>query len=199
MFEKKQIPNILSILRLLMVPLFVLVYFGSDRVRSLIGAAIIYSAAGITDVVDGYLARKNNWITDMGKFLDPLADKLMQAAAAFCLVIDGLLPVWVLIVFIAKELSMVIGGLIILKKRNTMVVSIWVGKFATAMFYLTVMFLIMSSAFWTDRPSWVYPAVGTILAITIIFAVAMYYKCIFKDKFGLRIKSTDEGLTSQTE
>ena len=199
MFDKKQIPNILSIVRLLMVPLFIIVYFGTNRVSSLIGAAIIYSAAGITDVVDGYLARKNNWITDMGKFLDPLADKLMQAAAAFCLVIDGLLPVLVLIVFIIKELTMLIGGIIILKKRNTVVASIWVGKFATAVFYLTVMFLIISSAFWTNRPDWVYPTVGTVLAITIIFAVVMYYKCIFKEKYGLQIKGSSEGLTSQVE
>jgi len=199
MFEKKQIPNILSILRLLMVPLFVLVYFGENRVTSLIGAAVIYSAAGITDIVDGYLARKNNWITDTGKFLDPLADKLMQAAAAFCLVIDKLLPIWVLVVFIIKELSMLIGGLIILKKTNTMVVSIWVGKMATAVFYLAVMFLIISSAFWVNRPDWVYPTVGTVLAMTIIFAVVTYYKCIFKDKFGIKIKGGSEGLTSQTE
>lgn len=191
--EKKQIPNILSVLRLLMVPLFVWVYFtGENRAKSLIMAAVIYSLAGVTDIVDGYLARKNNWVTNMGKFLDPLADKLMQAAAALCLAIDGILPWWVFAIFFLKEFFMLIGGLIILKKRNIMVVSNWYGKMATGVFYIVVMFLIISSAFWRDMPSWIHTAVGTLLASTIIFAVVMYYVRTFKGKFGIKIKEEAE-------
>lgn len=191
--EKKQIPNILSVLRLLMVPLFVWVYFtGENRAKSLIMAAIIYSLAGVTDIVDGYLARKNNWVTNIGKFLDPLADKLMQAAAALCLAINGILPWWVFAIFFLKEFFMLIGGLIIFKKRNTMVVSNWYGKMATGIFYIVVMFLIISSAFWRDMPSWIHTAVGTLLAATIIFAVVMYYFRTFKGKFGIKIKEETE-------
>ncbi|OGO89319.1 MAG: hypothetical protein A2Y17_10785 [Clostridiales bacterium GWF2_38_85] len=186
--HKKQIPNILSIIRLLMVPLFVFVYFsGQDRAKSLVLAAVIYSLAGFTDIVDGYLARKYNWITTLGKILDPLADKLMQAAAAVCLVIDKLLPIWVCAVFFLKEIFMLIGGLIIFKKRRTMVVSNWYGKFATAVFYAVVMILIICSALCPVMPSWIHTILGAILAGVIVFAIIMYYLKTFKGKFGMEM------------
>ena len=78
--EKRQIPNILSAIRLLAVPVFVAVFF-SDIANANIWALVIFVAAELTDILDGYLARRNGWITDVGKILDPLADKLMQAAA----------------------------------------------------------------------------------------------------------------------
>ena len=70
----KHIPNILSIIRMLLVLVFILVFFFVSHSLSI----VIFLLAGLTDVIDGYLARKNNWITDLGKVLDPLADKLMQ-------------------------------------------------------------------------------------------------------------------------
>ena len=82
--NRKQIPNILSVIRLLMVPVFIAIYF-SDIKNAEIWALAVFVAAELTDVLDGYLARKNGWTTEAGKILDPLADKLMQAAAIISL------------------------------------------------------------------------------------------------------------------
>ena len=87
-FEKRQIPNILSVIRFLMIPCFVFMFF-SNVPHNRILALGIFLLAGITDVVDGYLARKNNWITDFGKMMDPIADKLMQATAFVCIATDN--------------------------------------------------------------------------------------------------------------
>ena len=87
--EKRQIPNILSAIRLLAVPVFVVVFF-SDLPHANLWALAIFVAAELTDILDGYLARRNGWITDVGKILDPLADKLMQAAAIISLALLAL-------------------------------------------------------------------------------------------------------------
>ena len=78
----KNIPNILSTIRILLVFVFVFLLFG---LNSPVGALIVFLVAGATDVIDGFLARRFNWITNLGKILDPLADKLMQCTVLVCL------------------------------------------------------------------------------------------------------------------
>ena len=97
----KNIPNILSIIRIILVFVFVAVFFVAD---SPVWALIIFLTAGATDVVDGYLARRFNWITNLGKILDPFADKFMQCTALVCLCIKNFVPLWFVIVFFAKVL-----------------------------------------------------------------------------------------------
>ena len=82
--KMKNIPNILSVIRIILVLVFVVVFF---LPISKIWALIVFLTAGATDVVDGFLARKFNWITDLGKILDPFADKLMQCTVLVCLCI----------------------------------------------------------------------------------------------------------------
>ena len=134
----KHIPNILSTFRLILVFVFVAVYFCLDPAYSLRVALCIFVLAGITDIIDGYLARRYNWISDLGKILDPLADKMMQCAALVCLMISGLIPLWFGIPFILKELLMLIGGLFMMQERKIIVVSNIAGKFAALFFYVTV-------------------------------------------------------------
>ena len=131
----KHIPNILSVIRILLVFVFVFVLFVLD---SPFWAIIIFLTAGATDVVDGYLARRFNWITNLGKILDPFADKLMQCTVLVCFCIDGIIPIWFVIPFFLKEGATLIIGWIVIRRRSVVVVSKWYGKAAVCLFYATV-------------------------------------------------------------
>lgn len=169
----------LSVLRLLMIPVFVTVYFSDMKHLSL----IVYTLAWITDVIDGYLARRNNWITNLGKFLDPLADKLMQIAALTCLFIDGKLPVFVVIVLVVKEALMLAGAIVVVKTKRVVVVSDWFGKLSTATLFAAVIILIF-----VDTPSVLLETIISIMVVcALVFALIMYAVKTFVRK------STDEG------
>ena len=131
----KHIPNILSFIRLLMIPAFMISYFKFDTGYSeTLIAAGIYALAWLTDALDGYLARRNNWITDLGKFLDPIADKLLVASVLFMIAIDGTIPnPWGLIVvtiIISRELIIDAFRLIASNKGIVLAADIW-GKAKT--------------------------------------------------------------------
>lgn len=140
MFRKEYIPNYLSFLRLLLVPVYLWVFFSGFAYASALAAVILIVCAA-TDALDGHLARKNGWITDLGKLLDPLADKLASSAALVALSIRGLLPWWITGLAIGKELVMIIGAAFILGKRKIVVASVWYGKLATVLFYVVVLAL----------------------------------------------------------
>ena len=131
----RHIPNILSTFRLILVAVFVFVYFWLDPAYSSHVALGVFVLAGITDVIDGHLARKYNWISDLGKILDPLADKFMQCAVLICLLIDGMIPLWYALPFIGKEILILFLGFLIIKRRNFVVVSDICGKLAAFVFY----------------------------------------------------------------
>ena len=139
----KHIPNILSVIRLLLVLAFVIAFFCFDKYLAL----IIFLLAGFTDVLDGYLARRNHWITDLGKILDPLADKAMQCTVLVCLCIGGYLPVWFAIPFFLKEGLTLLIGAIVIKRRDVAVVSKWYGKMTVCLFYATVVVSLIFSDF----------------------------------------------------
>lgn len=131
---KISIPNILTTLRLIIVP--ILGYaMNSERY---VFAIILFTLGGITDVVDGYIARKFNMITKWGKVFDPLADKLMQITALTFLVIKDLIPIVVLIIVVLKELLMLIGGILLYTKGKTVIGANWYGKLATVIFYFAI-------------------------------------------------------------
>jgi len=128
------VPNTLSFIRLLLVPVFCYVFF-SDIPNALYWAGLIYFVAGITDIIDGYIARKYNQITKLGRIIDPLADKMMQIAAFVCLTIAEIIPVWVILILVAKEAILVGGGALVLKKVKDVPPSNKYGKLASLLFY----------------------------------------------------------------
>ena len=95
----RHIPNILSFIRLILVGVFIALFINGKYIAAL----ATYVAAFATDLLDGYLARRNNWISDLGKVLDPLADKLLLIAAIVCFWSEGWLDTWILVVVLAKE------------------------------------------------------------------------------------------------
>ena len=136
-------PNILSIFRLCLVPLFVVVYF-SGIPNAPLWAAVVYVIATFTDYLDGHLARKYNCITNLGKVLDPLGDKMLTFAVLSCITISGLIPWWILVIMAAKELCLGLGGLIIHRRAKVEIPpSNIIGKAATVMFFVVCIALLL--------------------------------------------------------
>lgn len=129
----KHVPNILTIIRFLLIPF--IIYFLA--INQYIIGVILFIISGITDVVDGAIARKFNFITDFGKLMDPLADKLTQISVLATLMIKDLIPVWILAIVIAKE-AVMIAGASFLYGRDVVVSSKWFGKLATVLFFIAI-------------------------------------------------------------
>lgn len=136
------VPNALTILRLFLVPVFVLLYGDGDVFSMRLAAAIVFILASLTDILDGYIARKYNLITDFGKLADPIADKLMQLSAIGCLTINGRIAFWILGLFALKEFVMILGGLSLLKEKFV-VQSKWSGKIATIVLFICVTLILI--------------------------------------------------------
>ena len=119
------IPNVLTIIRIILIPVFVVLFFKGEKIAAL----CVFCAASLTDMLDGYLARKLNQITDFGKLFDPLADKVMVLTAMVCQTFWGPLPLIAVIIVAAKELVMVLGGVFMLS-RDVVVYSNYFGKAA---------------------------------------------------------------------
>lgn len=126
-------PNKLTILRVILIPFFVVVLmvdFGISAAVTKWIALGIFVAASLTDTLDGYLARKYHQVTNFGKFMDPLADKLLVCAAMICLMALGRLPYWVVIIIISREF--IISGFRLVASDNGVVIAAsWWGKFKT--------------------------------------------------------------------
>ena len=135
---KWNVPNVLSLFRLILVPVIAVTYLRGQTVWAVV--ALIVS--GITDVVDGFVARHFDQITDLGKILDPLADKLTQMTVALCLTIKHLELLPLLVICVAKELCQMVGGLLLLGKDDTIRGSKWYGKVATVLFYSVAVLLV---------------------------------------------------------
>lgn len=144
----KHIPNILSIIRICLVFVFVALFF-ADMIYA---ALFVFLLAGATDVLDGYLARRNQWISNLGKILDPFADKLMQCTVLVCLCIGGYIPIWFVSLFIMKEIVLLLLGAIVIKRRNFVVVSKWYGKLAVCVFYGTIVLAVLLKDFLLKNP-----------------------------------------------
>lgn len=114
--DLKTVPNILSYIRILLVPLFAWLYLTANTDKQFYLAAVVLLASGLTDLADGFIARKFNMITDIGKVLDPAADKLTQLTVAICLCIRIPEMTLLLAVFIIKELLMAGGGLCLISR-----------------------------------------------------------------------------------
>ena len=137
------LPNKLTMLRVLLIPFFV--WFALVDVVpgfSKYIAVFIFAAASLTDLLDGKIARKYNLVTNFGKFMDPLADKLLVCAALICLVSREMIPEWIVIIIISREF--IISGFRLVASDNGVVIaaSYW-GKFKTTFQMLMIIVLIL--------------------------------------------------------
>lgn len=136
------IPNILTLFRLFLIPVFVLFFFSTVE-NNLVIAVSIFLLAGATDVLDGYIARKYNLVTKWGMVIDPLADKLMLLTVLVCLAVKGYIPLLVVILIATKDSLMIISGLFLYKKNTVIPANIF-GKASTILFYLSIFMLPIS-------------------------------------------------------
>ncbi len=139
----KYVPNILSAFRIVLVPIFAIIYFSTNPNAHNIALGI-FILASITDVVDGTIARKYDLISKVGTVLDPLADKLMQLTALICLTVDGYIPLWITGLILFLEFGMIIAGsYMYLREHSTVIPSNKFGKSATILFALAIFITIL--------------------------------------------------------
>ena len=137
------LPNKLTVLRVCMVPVFVVfMLWNGFGTASKYVAAAIFILASMTDWLDGYLARKNNLVTDFGKFMDPIADKLLVCSALICLVEKGALAAWIVILIIGREF-IISGFRLVASDKGVVIAASYWGKFKTVSQMLMVILLIL--------------------------------------------------------
>lgn len=165
----KNIPNILTMLRFFLIP-FILHFLVHDE---FILAIIFLTLSGLTDILDGAIARKFNFITNFGKLIDPLADKITQLSILWMLVSKNIIPLWILVIVLLKEATMVAGASFLYGKE-LVVSSKWYGKASTVLFYLAI---VLSMIF---RDLQIQTSIDLILyyiAVTMtIFSLIMYFR-----------------------
>ena len=168
------IPNILSIIRILLIPVFVVFYMKADsqHYHYYACAAGALVASGLSDLFDGVIARKFNQITELGKILDPIADKLTQLAVVISVAIklNNEILSLALMGFVIKEVLMLAGGFIILRKKIAMQASKWYGKVATAVFYVVM----AAIALFDSIPTEIALAMILVALAFMLFAFARY-------------------------
>ena len=146
------LPNKLTFLRLLLIPFFlfltavsfdwgVVTWLGSEIEVHILIATIIFIVASITDWLDGYIARRDNLVTNFGKFADPLADKLLVASAMIMLIDLGKAPGWIVAVIIAREFAVTGLRLLLVEQGGTVLAAAWPGKIKTVSQMFSIIFL----------------------------------------------------------
>lgn len=144
-FSKKDlwgIPNILCYIRFLLIPVFVVSYIRADEPKQYIQAAAVVFLSGLTDFLDGFIARRFDMVTELGKIIDPLADKLTQASLIFVLAVKVKWMFLLLILFVIMQLFLLVAGLVMLKKGTKLSGAKWFGKVSTTVFYATMLLLV---------------------------------------------------------
>lgn len=169
------IPNILTFVRLLLI--IPAVIFALNEMY--IWALVIFTLACITDLLDGYIARRFNMVSEIGMMLDPLADKLMAMAMVVIICLKGILPMFVLYIVVAKELIMIIGGMILVKRGVPSPANI-IGKMAALIYNVAIMLAFLYQYVAPFHEIVMYVALGMLVIAFIQYGYINGYKKIIK-------------------
>ncbi len=166
------IPNLLSLIRILLIPLFVWLYLGEENVPA---TAVVLVLSGLTDALDGFIARHYHMVSDFGKALDPFADKLTQFAMLCCLVIRFPRMLWLIIVLCVKEVLVASSQLLVIRKTELVLGAEWHGKITTILLYAVMILHLL----WLDIPatlSWslVGLCIGMLLLSGVLYGIRNY-------------------------
>jgi len=165
------IPNILTIFRMFLIPVYIVAFALSGESKS--SAAVVFIVASITDVLDGYIARKYNMSTKVGQLLDPLADKLMQLTVVISLMIADILPVWFVIILAIKECLMITGGAVLYSQKKYVKSNIF-GKLNTV-----ILFCAMVMMFYIHTSDLISTVVLGVSAVFNLITICSYYRIYF--------------------
>ena len=172
-FSKKEllsIPNCMGYFRILLIPLFSWMYCTADSTGDYYAAAVVVGVSGLTDMFDGKIARRFHMITELGKFIDPLADKLTQAALLICLAIRfRWIMVPVVLIFL-KELTTGILKMVVIRKTGVVEGAEWHGKLTTVLLYLTIFIHIV----WYDIPKTWSVALTVVCTTMMLISFILY-------------------------
>ncbi|NLY47957.1 MAG: CDP-alcohol phosphatidyltransferase family protein [Clostridiales bacterium] len=191
-FTKKDlwsIPNILCYIRLLLIPAFIIQYINAEEPGEYVRAAAIVLASGLTDFLDGFIARTFNMITDFGKLIDPIADKLTQAALLFVLLVERKYIYLLLILFAAMQLFMIVAGILMLRKGKRLNGSKWFGKVSTTVFYIVMLVLIAVPNLKQEIVNVLMLVCGAFLALSFALYIREYVRMYREAKQEEHIKS----------
>nr|MDE5977158.1 CDP-diacylglycerol--glycerol-3-phosphate 3-phosphatidyltransferase [Turicibacter sp.] len=172
--------NKLTLLRVILIPFFIVCFYIPNLVINTVSlnyylipyanllAVLIFLLAAITDFIDGYVARKYNMITDFGKFMDPLADKLLVTAALLILLENGLISAWVVFIILAREF-IVTGFRTIAASKGVVIAAGWLGKIKTVVqFAMITLLLLLNYPF--EVFNW--PVDQILIALAVVLTVA---------------------------
>lgn len=160
------LPNKLTLLRIIMIPAFVVLLYLDFPFNNLVALAV-FILASITDTLDGYIARKYNLITDFGKFMDPIADKLLVTAAMLVFVDWHMMPAWVVIVVVAREF--IVSALRLVAANNGRVIAAgWSGKVKTASTMICICIMLLG------LPQWVNAVCSAVILVTTAYSGIEY-------------------------
>lgn len=161
------IPNLLSLFRLCLIPFLVRLYVVDENYM---GTVAVLLLSGATDVVDGFIARRFNMVSDLGKVLDPIADKLTQGIMLICLLTRFPLMALPLAAMAVKELCMCITGILLIKGKKTVIGARWHGKAATVCLYAAMVLHVV----WYDVPQTVSLVCIVLCAVMIVLSFVLY-------------------------
>ena len=176
------IPNIISIFRIVLIPLFVITYFNESENNYYLWSIIIVVVSGLSDIADGFIARKFNMISDLGKVLDPIADKLTQVVIILSLAIKhpSIFPMF--IVLFAKEIITLLAAAHILSKGIKPISSKWFGKLSTVVIFFTMFYTVVVDLFKISEIPLYFLIVTSIVCM--IISLCGYFKLFSKDVKG---------------
>ncbi len=189
----KHIPNALTILRFILIPFIIIACAQGQYILTI----IILTISGLTDILDGTIARKFNLITDFGKLMDPLADKATQITLLTTLFLKGIIPIWIVAIVILKEFCMV-SGASFLYGKELVVSSKWYGKLATVLFYMAMVISLFLENLGETIPAGlkVVKAGNNVLyylaVLTTIASFIMYVKAFYVQGYLKKTEKTDK-------
>ncbi len=166
----KHVPNILTVIRFIFIPSIVVSLVYNNYALAL----ILFTLSSLTDVLDGKIARKYNAISDFGKLMDPLADKLTQLSVLLTLAIKNVIPIWIVVILVLKE-TVMIAGASFLYGKSLVVSSKWYGKLTTVLIYIAVVSSCLIKIFnLPDFDIYIY-ILAIIFAIFSLFKYFIYF------------------------
>ncbi|MGN1129901.1 MAG: CDP-alcohol phosphatidyltransferase family protein [Ruminococcus sp.] len=166
----KTVPNLMTLLRIVLIVPFVFFFINNQ----LILAAVTIGLSGLTDALDGFFARKFNQITPLGKILDPIADKLTLFAIMVCVTIYTPIIAPVMVVLIVKDVLMLLGGSVLIKKKITPPASKWYGKVGTFVFYISVCLIVFLKAAFNYQNDILSLCLLSVTALIMLFSLVQY-------------------------
>lgn len=183
------IPNMLSLFRLVLIPVYVVIYLNAVTLSDHLVAAGVLAVSCLTDMIDGKIARHFNMISTTGKIIDPLADKATQLTMIICLLIKYPILLWLMIVFLLKEIFQLIAGIITLRKGKVLRGALLSGKISTTVLFTSLVVMVM-----LPQIEDIYLTIICIVdSIALVIAMIDYGRAYFTDNAMLQTVEEEFG------